>query len=56
MYFNNSQGGRWDSDSNDSKGQVSPSVVYMLGGVASRIAIGHGYLNDTQQIFVMFFN
>ena len=52
MYFNNGAGGRWDSDSNDSKGQVSPSVVYMLGGEGSngtsRIAIGHGYLNDTQ--------
>ena len=52
MYFNNPQGGRWDSDSNDSKGQISPSVVYMLGGEgsngSSRIAIGHGYLNDTQ--------
>jgi len=52
MYFNNGAGGRWDSDANDSKGQVSPSVVYMLGGEgsngSSRIAIGHGYLNDTQ--------
>ena len=52
LYFNNGAGGRWDSDSNDSKGQVSPSVVYMLGGEgsngSSRIAIGHGYLNDTQ--------
>ena len=52
MYFNNGAGGRWDSDSNDSKGQVSPSVVYMVGGEgsngSSRIAIGHGYLNDTQ--------
>ena len=52
MYFNNGAGGRWDSDSNDSKGQVSPSVVYMLGGEgsngSSRIAIGHGYINDTQ--------
>ena len=52
LYFNNGAGGRWDSDSNDSKGQVSPSVLYMLGGEGSngtsRIAIGHGYLNDTQ--------
>tara|TARA_R100000655_G_scaffold53929_1_gene91943 strand:+ start:1530 stop:3752 length:2223 start_codon:yes stop_codon:yes gene_type:complete len=52
LYFNNGAGGRWDSDANDSKGQVSPSVVYMLGGEgsngSSRIAIGHGYLNDTQ--------
>jgi len=52
MYFNNGAGGRWDSDANDSKGQVSPSLVYMLGGESSsgvsRIAIGHGYLNDTQ--------
>ena len=52
MYFNNGAGGRWDSDSNDSKGQVSPSVVYMVGGEgsngSSRIAIGHGYINDTQ--------
>ena len=52
MYFHNGRGGRWDSDSNDSKGQISPSVVYMLGGEgsngSSRIAIGHGYLNDTQ--------
>ena len=52
MYFNNGRGGRWDSDSNDSEGEVSPSVVYMLGGEgsngSSRIAIGHGYLNDTQ--------
>ena len=40
------------SDSNDSEGQVSPSVVYMVGGEGSngtsRIAIGHGYINDTQ--------
>ncbi len=52
MYFNNGRGGRWDSDSNDSEGQVSPSVVYMVGGEGSngtsRIAIGHGYINDTQ--------
>ena len=52
MYFNNGAGGRWDSDANDSKGQVSPSVVYMVGGEgsngSSRIAIGHGYINDTQ--------
>jgi len=52
MYFNNPAGGRWDSDSNDSKGQISPSVVYQLGGEgsngSSRIAIGHGYINDTQ--------
>ena len=52
MYFNNGRGGRLDSDSNDSEGQVSPSVVYMVGGEGSngtsRIAIGHGYINDTQ--------
>ena len=52
MYFNNGEGGRWDSDSNDSKGEVSPSVVYQLGGEgsngSSRIAIGHGYINDAQ--------
>ena len=52
MYFNNPAGGRWDSDSNDSKGQISPSFVYQIGGEgsngSSRIAIGHGYLNDTQ--------
>jgi hypothetical protein len=52
MYFNNGRGGRWDSDSNDSEGAVSPSVVYMLGGEgsngSSRIAIGHGYINDTE--------
>jgi hypothetical protein len=52
LYFNNGRGGRWDSDSNDSEGQVSPSVIYMVGGEgsngSSRIAIGHGYINDTQ--------
>ncbi len=52
MYFNNPAGGRWDSDSNDSKGQISPSFVYQIGGESSsgvsRIAIGHGYINDTQ--------
>jgi hypothetical protein len=52
MYFNNPAGGRWDSDSNDSKGQISPSFVYQIGGEGSngtsRIAQGHGYINDTQ--------
>jgi len=52
MMFNNPQGGRWASDSNDSKGQISPSVVYQIGGEGSngtsRIAQGHGYINDTQ--------
>ena len=52
MMFNNPQGGRWASDSNDSKGQISPSFVYQIGGEgsngSSRIAQGHGYLNDTQ--------
>jgi hypothetical protein len=50
MYFNNGAGGRWDSDSNDSQGVVSPSFVYMTGGEgsngSSRIAIGHGYINE----------
>ena len=51
MYFNNGAGGRWDSDSDDSKGAVSPSFVYQVGGEgsngSSRIAQGHGYINDT---------
>ena len=51
MYFNNGAGGRWDSDSSDSQGDVSPSFVYQIGGESSsgvsRIAIGHGYINDS---------
>ena len=51
MYFNNGNGGRWDSDSSDSEGNVSPSFVYQVGcegsNGTSRIAQGHGYVNGT---------
>jgi hypothetical protein len=51
MYFNNGNGGRWDSDSSDSQGNVSPSFVYQVGcegsNGTSRIAQGHGYINGT---------
>jgi hypothetical protein len=51
MMFNNPQGGRWASDTSDSKGDTSPSFVYQIGGEgsngSSRIAQGHGYHNGT---------
>jgi hypothetical protein len=51
MMFNNAQGGRWASDTSDSKGDTSPSFVYQIGGEgsngSSRIAQGHGYHNGT---------
>jgi hypothetical protein len=51
MYFMNGNGGRWDSDSSDSQGNVSPSFVYQIGcegsNGSSRIAQGHGYINGT---------
>ena len=51
MMFNNAQGGRWASDTSDSKGDTSPSFVYQIGGEGSngtsRIAQGHGYHNGT---------
>ena len=32
MYFHNGRGGRWDSDSSDSEGNLRPSVQWQLGG------------------------
>jgi len=50
LYFMNARGGRWDSDSNDSEGNVRPSVLYHMGGKDSgnkhRHCTGSGHYDD----------
>ena len=51
MYFQNGNGGNWDSDSSDSEGNVRPSVLWQFGGKDSnnyhRIAQGSGHYANT---------
>ena len=50
MYFHNGRGGRWDSDSSDSEGNVKPSVQWQFGGKDSgnyhRVAQGSGHYDN----------
>ena len=50
LYFMNGRGGRWDSDSSDSEGNVRPSVLYHIGGKDSgnyhRHLTGAGHYDD----------
>ena len=51
MYFHNGRGGRWDSDSSDSEGNVRPSVQWQIGGKDGnnyhRVAQGSGHYDNT---------